>query len=256
MSVADIQLEAGSENTLEALLDLQDDAELVAPELREWWLDYLRSHSGHILALMEFTRRTTPDGGVVADVGSFPGHFSVLAKLAGYRVSTVDIKPDRAARFWNKYDIPFWECDVETDPLPFDSSSQDLVVLAEVLEHLRLNPFNALTEAHRSLRRGGRLLLSVPHISPRHRIRFLLGKDFQGDIVSEFKSLQEVGHMGHYRLLSRREIEAILRHTGYVVEEITVAGWLPGGRWSFVKYFGPFRNSFRSHLYVVARKVS
>lgn len=256
MSVPDTQLEARSESSLEALLSLQDDAELVAPELREWWLNYLRSHSGHILALMELTRRTTPVTGAVADVGSFPGHFSVLAKLAGYQVSTVDIKPDRAAGVWNKYDIPFWECDVETDPLPFDTSSQDLVVLAEVLEHLRLNPFNALTEAHRSLRRGGCLVLSVPHISPRHRIRFLLGKDYQGDIVSEFESLREVGHMGHYRLLSRREIEAILGHTGYVVEEIKVAGWLPGGRWSFVKYFGPLRNSFRSHLYVVARKVS
>jgi SAM-dependent methyltransferase len=51
--------------------------------------------------------------------------------------------------------------------LPFADASMDVVVMLEVLEHLRF-PREALAEAARVLRPGGRLLLSMPFLYPIH----------------------------------------------------------------------------------------
>lgn len=51
--------------------------------------------------------------------------------------------------------------------LPLADDSMDTVIMLEVLEHLR-NPREAMAEANRVLRSGGRLLLSVPFLYPIH----------------------------------------------------------------------------------------
>jgi methionine biosynthesis protein MetW len=67
------------------------------------------------------------------------------------------------------------------DPLPFEDASFDVVVAAEVLEHLRL-PERALAEARRVLRPGGRLVGSVPNcFRLKTRLRFLLGRQPEND---------------------------------------------------------------------------
>jgi SAM-dependent methyltransferase len=254
-AAAPTSLEARARVTLS---ELAGDSELVAPHVRDWWLSYLTSHESHLLTLLDFTEKWGPAsrGSSVADVGSFPGHYAALLSRFGYEVAAIDLDPDRAPGLWTKYGIEAWKRDIEVEDLPFQSSSVDFATLSEVLEHLRVNPFKPLREIHRVLRPGGRLLVSVPYVSARHRIRFLLGKDYQGDVIAEYRSLEEVGHMGHYRLLSRAEVHAILTHSGFTVRYETVAGWLPGGRWSFIQHLGPLCDRFRSHFYVVAEKAT
>ena len=132
----------------------------------------------------------------------------------------------------------------------FKPSSFDVVVMSEVLEHLGVNAIHALRECHRMLRSGGHLILSVPNVSLRHRVRFLFGRDYQGDIVQEFRSLETLGHMGHFRLYSHREVSSLLEYAGFEPRVAKVAGWLPGGKWRFLRYLGPFRDHFRSHFYL------
>jgi SAM-dependent methyltransferase len=235
---------------------LERDGHLVPEDYRNWWLNYLGTHRQHFLELLALVEGSAGAPDQVVDVGNFPGHFSVLLDELGYRVVGVDLKPERAGALWQKYGLKVHKADIEVDSLPLESCVADVVVLAEVLEHLRVNPLHALKECHRILRAGGCLILSVPNVSPRHRIRFFLGRDYQGDIVQEFESLESLGHMGHYRLLSHREVAAVLGYAKFSVREMRVAGWLPGGRWTFVKFFGPMRNTFRSHLYVVAEKTA
>jgi 2-polyprenyl-3-methyl-5-hydroxy-6-metoxy-1,4-benzoquinol methylase len=237
------------------LKDLRADAELVKAEYRLWWADYLRTHEAHFRNLLTIL------GGVrtparVLDIGSFPGQFTIILKSLGFEVSGVDLDPSRAGRLWEKHGIAVCSADVEIDALPVQRGSFDVVIFAEVLEHLRVNPLHALRECHRIAKSDGYLILSVPNISPRHRIRFLLGRDYQGDIVKEFATLEAIGHMGHFRLYSRNEVCRMLKHVGFEVESAQIAGWLPGGRWRFVRFLGPFRNAFRSHLYVTARKIA
>lgn len=243
----------------QTLARLGGDSALVDDQFREWWLAYLASHESHLISLFALTvewgpQRERAEPTYVADVGSFPGHCAVLLSTLGYRVAAIDIDPDRAGHLWNKYGIAPWKRDIERENLPFRPKELDFAVLAEVLEHLRLNPFKPLREIHRALKPGGRLLVSVPYVSPRHRIRFLLGRDYQGDIIASYRSEEEVGHMGHYRLLSRGEVKRMLAYAGFAIRHEAIDGWLPGGRWSAVRYLGPLRSRFRSHLYVIAEK--
>jgi len=71
--------------------------------------------------------------------------------------------------------------------LPFSSDSFDTIFCSQVLEHVP-EPWLALTEFERVLKPGGKLILSVPHISwlhnephdyyryTQHGVSFLLGK--------------------------------------------------------------------------------
>src|SRR4249920_2993566 len=65
--------------------------------------------------------------------------------------------------------------DVE-EPFPFPDGSFDVVVAGELLEHVR-EPGAVVGEARRVLRRGGRLVASVPNaFRLKNRVRFALGR--------------------------------------------------------------------------------
>jgi SAM-dependent methyltransferase len=62
------------------------------------------------------------------------------------------------------------------EPLPFDDVSFDVVVAAELLEHLR-EPERVVAEAARVLRPGGTIAGSVPHAYRlKNRLRFVAGR--------------------------------------------------------------------------------
>ena len=235
---------------------LAQDAALVAPSARDWWTRYLETHR------VSRSHASSPDRSMGVSVRAtvrgrrrkFPR--SVLRRAGAARIHGLRGRP--CSRTGRRSLGKAWDQSVETrhglEDLPIASASVAFATLSEVLERLRVNPFKPLREIHRVLEPGGHVLISVPHVSPRHRIRFLLGKDYQGDIISEYRSLEEIGHMGHYRLLSRAEIRAMLTYTGFEVKSEFVTGWLPRGKWAFVRFLGPLRNRFRSHYYVVAEK--
>lgn len=56
--------------------------------------------------------------------------------------------------------------DIETEPLPFDDNSFDLVLAKDVLEHCS-HPLQVIDEIQRVLAPGGSLRLQVPHFTSR-----------------------------------------------------------------------------------------
>jgi len=55
----------------------------------------------------------------------------------------------------------------KAETLPFKSESFDTILCTEVLEHIE-NPFNALQEIYRVLKKNGTLILTVPFMVPLH----------------------------------------------------------------------------------------
>lgn len=100
---------------------------------------------------------------------------------AGNRVSGVDVDRASLELFRKRLSSPAFWVDVDAEPLPFENNLFDVVVFAEVMEHVRF-PQRALGEISRVLKKGGRLIGSVPNAFRfRNRLRFLAGKSFESD---------------------------------------------------------------------------
>ena len=56
---------------------------------------------------------------------------------------------------------PEFICNLDVDPLPFASNSEDFVVLSHVIEHVA-NPVRVVKEIFRVLKPGGRALIAAP----------------------------------------------------------------------------------------------
>jgi len=114
----------------------------------------------------------------VLDLGCRDGALAD-AYLDGNTVVGVDVDRGSLARAAERGLVTVWG-DLD-EPLPFGDESFDVVVAAEVLEHLRL-PARALAEARRVLRPGGLLVGSVPNCYRlKTRLRFLIGRAPESD---------------------------------------------------------------------------
>lgn len=120
------------------------------------------------------------------------------------------------------------EAQVITDAanLPFSDGSFDVVVIAEVLEHL-FDPLEAAREARRVLRSGGDLLVTVPNIAHwRNRADLaLLGRWHPG---GDDQSVSEPWRDPHVRFFTPRTMRSFLLAAGFT--PVAVGGYVPSGR--------------------------
>lgn len=271
MSTQDIAQQSGSSQKLdkEALLKrLRSDAPLLPGKFRDYYLNYAERDLGRCETTLSFMPPSSEAQPLsVLEVGSFPGVMSIVVKHCGYQIDCIDLNPERMQVLMDKNGLDVRRCDIETEDLPFADDRYDVVIFTEVLEHLRVNPLHALRELKRVLKPGGTLVLTVPNISPVHRLKFLFGVDYQGDIVHEFEKLDRLGHMGHIRVYSEQEVRRMLEYAGFKIKEVTPAGRLnlPSGGLNLLlkaisiagmihpkAEFSTKRDAFSSHLYVTA----
>lgn len=117
------------------------------------YIEYIREITWRKLVLDE-----TQDTEVtILDIGCGPGDSWLMFK--GHVIAT-DVTFDESTIFKAKdLDVDLILCDAHH--LPVKNESLDIALCQEVLEHLS-NPFTALKEMHRVLRRNGRLIVDVP----------------------------------------------------------------------------------------------
>ena len=105
--------------------------------------------------------------------------------------------------------------DVEAEPFPFPAESFDLVLCAEVLEHLGLDPFFMLSEINRVTKPNGLLLLTTPNVtSARNTGKMLLG--YSPYLYASFT----LTHDRHNREYSPGEIASMLTKSGFAPEQL------------------------------------
>jgi SAM-dependent methyltransferase len=129
-------------------------------------VDWFKQHVGTGLKLLDLGCR---DGTLTAEYA--PGN----------EVIGVDIDDAALERCRQRLGIETLQLNLNSERLPFADGSLDVVITAEILEHLQF-PDDAVAEVHRVLAPGGLFLGSVPNsFRLKNRLRFLMGRDFELD---------------------------------------------------------------------------
>jgi len=105
-----------------------------------------------------------PRDGRILEGGCGPGHWVMYYRKKGYDIIGVDYAQKTIDRLHDMFgDIPVYKGDVTR--LDFPNDHFDACYSGGVVEHFEEGPEEALREAHRVLKPGGRLLITVPYVN-------------------------------------------------------------------------------------------
>jgi SAM-dependent methyltransferase len=188
---------------------------------REFWAEHWALQSPAALARSaERSPLTTmilqgmpPTGARVLEAGCGVGQYVVLLRERGYRAVGVDwgVDPLHAGRAWRPA-TPLSAMDLRE--LGFRASAFDAYLSLGVVEHDPDGPGAILREAHRVLRAGGTLILSVPYVNGARR----LGAHW---IRRRNRQLREAGGQFYQFVLTRGEARAFIEQNGFRVLRAT-----------------------------------
>jgi 2-polyprenyl-3-methyl-5-hydroxy-6-metoxy-1,4-benzoquinol methylase len=159
-------------------------------------------------------------GARVLDVGCSSGYLSQPLAARGNTIVGIELDAG-AAREAEAYCERVLVGDVETMELPLEHGSFDVVLLGDVIEHLRA-PTAALARLRPLLRPGGRLVLSTPNVANwAVRLSLLSGRWRYTD--------RGILDRTHTHLFTRATLREAIEAAGYVVDRIDFSAPAPGG---------------------------
>jgi SAM-dependent methyltransferase len=224
--------------TPESLRIVSEVIPTVAPsdgDLADWYSTYAANHAKRWAVELDLLARVDPSASArILDVGSMPPVLLAALRATGRDTAGVDIAPDRFQETLDRLQLRVGRCNVETESLPFPDRSFDIVLFNEVFEHLRINLITTMTEVGRVIAPGGLLFLSTPNArSLRGLHNFVLhgkgGWCGAADIYAQYEKLDRLGHMGHVREYTARDVSVFLGRLGLNVVH-TVGRSTYGGR--------------------------
>jgi len=184
-------------------------------QLTKKMYDRERPYSGVDLYRVREVVRLVGKGNKVLDLGCYYGFLGQLFLKNGNEVWGVDIakealKKAAALGLKTKY------ADVEKE-IPFDSESFDVVVAAEIIEHLK-DTDRFLEEIHRVLRPNGFLVLTTSNfLSLGRRLFYLLGKNAYHEASYTFPPHPA----GHLRYFSKDLLLSFLKYHQFEIVSFT-----------------------------------
>jgi ubiquinone/menaquinone biosynthesis C-methylase UbiE len=156
--------------------------------------------------------------GVILDVPCGTGALAIRLRDMGFSVSCCDINPS----LFSVPDIEIKKGNLNQS-LPYPSECFDYITCLEGLEHLE-NPFSAIREFNRVLKRGGKLFLSLPnYLNIERRLRFTIT-----GLFSKVPSPERLGKdrfdnlwMHHLTPLTYPVLKLVLQHWGFKILSIS-----------------------------------
>jgi SAM-dependent methyltransferase len=213
------------------LATVVSSAERITPDaehMLRWFEQYVNSQKDRLAFDLEVIRKRCDKGAAIIEFGAVPLLLTASLTRLGYSVRSIDIAADRFSRSIKDLNLDVVSCDIETEKLPFHDSQFDVALFNELFEHLRINPIFTMREVHRILKPGGLLFLSTPNLRSLAGLANFLLKNrcysCESDPYDEFSKLEGLGHMGHVREYTTREITEFLGRIGFEVREIVFRG--------------------------------
>jgi len=242
----------------ERLRLLDEVAARIQPDDRSldpWFTNYCREHRRRLAGDLRIVEQRLRPGARVLECGAVP--LLMTTALAGleYEVTALDVGPERFSKAIARLGLEVRKCDIETQPVPFVADTFDAVLFNELFEHLRINPVFTLREVYRVLRPGGSLLLSTPNLRSFRGVRNLLlhnqGHAASADVYRQYEKLETLGHMGHVREYTTREVSDFLARVGFRVDAVIFRGGHGRGVVGLAERLAP---AWRPFFTLVARK--
>lgn len=203
----------------QVLDDLEKNLNLIDHNMREWNKEYFKTHKARYISDLKIIKHYHSIGNIL-EIGAVPCHLTYLLQKQGYPIIGLDINPERAWGFIKEHNLNILECDIEKQKIPFADNSFNIIIFNEIIEHLRIDPISSLKEICRVLSPDGIMILTTPNLYSLNKIiSFLIGRGFNNP-YKEFEKLHTLGHMGHIRLYSTKEVKCFLENTGFKVISI------------------------------------
>lgn len=169
--------------------------------------DYFKNVRYDVLSLHNFTDNTN-----VLEIGS--GHGSTLLylkeKQQHIKVIGVDIVTSNNVE---KLDN-FFCLNIEKENLPKEIQGLEVVIFADVLEHL-YNPKIVLEKIKKRIVKSGNILVSMPNI---RNVKSMIRVFLKGDFSYEEEGVFDYTHVRFY---CKKDIKKLIESSGYKIEKIT-----------------------------------
>jgi hypothetical protein len=190
-------------------------------DLKNWAQEYVRKQAGRCSWDVDFLVKNYKFSSCL-NVGGAPFIFEYLLKKARPDLAMVslDLDPERFPEAERVLNVKIAPINIESaDPSATRMLGQfECVVFCEIFEHLRMNLLGTMSLLRDLLVEGGILYLTTPNGQGLYAIsEYLRGRTGSGP-VNEWSKLTQLGHMGHVREYSHKEVCEVLQHCGFVVE--------------------------------------
>lgn len=139
----------------------------------------------------------------------------------------------------NKFGVEWLDWDFESpQPPPGTSTTPDVVVLQEVIEHIR-QPKQFLTRLHGWMQIGAKLYLTTNNLSYiGYILKQVVGKEIFDSAMSE-----DTMYPGHCTYYSLAGLSKLLEDIGFEVRSSARINFLPAGRFYRRPVFGVIKNA-------------
>jgi len=193
---------------------------------------------------LEKVLEITPKKGKLLEIGSYP--FIITEELIkrGYDVSGLDLNHTRVK-------IGVQHCNIEKEAFPFKDKTFDIVLMMEVIEHLGINPINAIQESKRVLKDNGIFVLTTPNILRLQNLKSIIIKKKQLATLRSLTQKEKIGYIGHIREYTKNELKEILKYCGFKSFQTCM---FEGSSYFPTKFIVSFFPSYSTTIMIAAKK--
>lgn len=183
--------------------------------------NYLFTSYYRIQEIVEHISKIGP-GKMILDIGIGYGFYDIILKKDfGLDVIGMEIERNIPAycllpKLHNIQVIPG---ELSKKPSSIPDNSFDVVILAEVIEHLRISPLRALLEIKRLLKPEGLLILTTPNIARLSNVLTLLaGRNIVEMLPDDDTEISHItDRMTHIREYTMHELKMLIERAGYEI---------------------------------------